>query len=86
MYKEYNPFIDNGESITFKKKYTPNMYSKVHGKHLQRLPATHAAYFVVWVVVIVLVIVVFVVVMNKLLHHIRILMSLLTYAIRTVGV
>jgi len=81
MYKEYNPFIDNGESFTFKKKYTPNIYSRVHGKHLQRFSATHAAYFVLVVVAVSVV-----VVMNKLLHHIRILMSLLIYVIQTVGV
>lgn len=63
--------------LHLKKKDTPNIYSRVHGKHLQRFSATHAAYFVV---------VVFVVVMNKLLHHFRILKSLLIYVIQTVGV
>ena len=73
--------------LHLKKKYIPNIYSRVHGKHLQRFSATHAAYFVVgFVVVVVVIIVVFIfVVMNKLLHHIRILMSLLTYAIQTAG-
>lgn len=76
MYKEYNPFIDNGESVTFKKKHTPTTYSRVHGKHLQRFSATHAAYFVVVIVVVFVVAVVVVDVMNKLLHHNTILMSL----------
>jgi hypothetical protein len=49
------------------------------------LSATHAAYIVVGVVVVVIVVFV-VVVMNKLLHHIRIPMSLLIYAIQMVGV
>ena len=80
MYKEYNPLIDNGESVTFKKKYTRKIYSRVHRKHLKRFSVSHAAYTFVVVVVII------VVVMNKLLPHIRILMTLLIYAIQIVGV
>ena len=69
IYRDYDPLIDNRESVTFKKMSTPNIDSRVYGKQLQGFSASHAAYFVI--------------AMNQLIHNIRILITLLVYTIHT---